>query len=79
MCTIIVINRGEKEIETPAQFQEHFGFLPVIDEHYKKFIMDACLCQCDIDETFRLHNIQYKTDYVNYYVGQLELVKGDND
>ena len=28
MCNIVVINKGEKEIETPRQFLEYFGFMP---------------------------------------------------
>jgi hypothetical protein len=28
MCNIVIINRGEKEIGTPAEFLEHFEFLP---------------------------------------------------
>ena len=37
MCNIVVINRGEKEIETPRQFEEHFGFLPDKDINYNSY------------------------------------------
>ena len=31
MCFLVLANRGQKEIESPRQFLEHFGFLPDID------------------------------------------------
>ncbi len=79
MCNIIVINRGEKEIESPRQFKEHFGILPINAECYSSDELDACLCHCDVDETFNQNNIEYKKDCGDYFVGQLELVKGDDD
>jgi len=79
MCNIVVINRGEKEIESPRQFLEHFGFMPDKQIYYNTVEMDACLCQCDIEETFKQNKIEYKKDCGDYFVGQLELVKGDND
>lgn len=71
MCDIIVINRGEKEIETPRQFQEHFGFLPEKSIHYNSMDIDCCLCQCDIEKTFMAKNIPFKKDG-DFYVGQLD-------
>ena len=79
MCNIVVINRGEKEIETPRQFEEHFGFSPDKDIHYNTIEMDCCLCQCDIDKTFKENNIEYKKDCGDWYVGELDKVEGDND
>ncbi len=79
MCQIIVINRGEKEITTPREFKNHFLIFPVMDENYKSVDIDSCLCQIDIDETFNRYGIPFKKDCGDYYVGQLELVKGDDD
>ena len=79
MCDIVVINRGEKEIETPRQFEEHFGFLPDKDIHYNSIEMDYCFCQYDIEETFKAKNIPFKKYYSDFYVGQLDEVVGDDD
>lgn len=79
MCNIVVINRGEKEIETPRQFEEHFGFLPDKDINYNSIEIDYCLCQCDIEETFKAKNIPFKKDCGDFYVGQLDEVVGDDD
>ena len=79
MCVIIVINRGEKEIETPAQFHEHFKFelnAPegVLDEEWK----GECLCPFPIGAILKEHGIDFKSDYTgDYYVGQLDLIKED--
>lgn len=68
MCTVLVINKGEKEIETPSQFKEHFGFLPLIDEHYNDLVMDGCLCQCDLEKTLEQKGIKYENDFGDIYV-----------
>jgi len=77
MCTIVVINRGEKEIETPRQFKDHFGFLPdgfeVQEDLYPEGTLDECLCHAALDETFDLNSIPYKRGSDgDYYVGMLE-------
>lgn len=77
MCNIIVINRGEKEIESPRQFLEHFGFMP--DRLIHPIEMDACLCHCDIEKAFNDKDIPFKKDCGDFFVGQLDQVKGDND
>ena len=77
MCTMVIINRGEKEIESASEFKKHFGFLP--DGFTSDDEMDACLCGFDLDTTFKEKRIEYKKDCGDYYIGQLELVKGDND
>lgn len=41
MCFTVVINNGEKEIETPRQFEEYFGYLPIIEKHFKDFEWDG--------------------------------------
>jgi len=79
MCSTVVINRGEKEIETPRQFQDHFGFLPDKDIHYTAIDMDSCLCQCDIESTFDTEGIDFKIGCGVFYVGQLDEVVEDND
>lgn len=68
MCNIVVINKGEKEIETPRQFKEHFGFMPDIDSHYDSIEMDCCLCQCDIEQTFELNGIAFKKERGDFYL-----------
>lgn len=75
MCQIIVINKGEKEIETPRQFKKHFGFMPDGGAKHP----EECLCHCDISTELTTHNIEYKTYCGDYYVGMLDKVKGDND
>ena len=75
MCQTVVINRGEKGLGTPRQFLEHFGFMPILyEESYSEMDMDSCLCQADLDETFKQHNIPFKYDCMEYFVGQLELL-----
>lgn len=75
MCQKIIINRGEVEIGTPREFEKHFGFLPEKDRRYRGTELDGCLCQCYIDQTFQKHNIPFKTDSMDYYVGELEVIE----
>lgn len=70
MCYSVIVNSGEKIIETPREFQEHFGFMPLKDKNYKSIEMDCCLCQCDVEETFRQRNIPFKFDWGDYYVDE---------
>jgi hypothetical protein len=77
MCNVVIINKGEKEIGTPAQFLEHFEFLPEKWEAHDILEMDCCLCQCDIEETFLVRDIPFKMDCGDFYVGDLDEVKGD--
>jgi hypothetical protein len=81
MCTIVIINRGEKEIETPREFKEHFGFFPNPNQgiNHNTLELDYCLCQFDVEEAFKLKNIPYKKDCGDLYVGQLDDVVGDDD
>jgi len=79
MCNIIVINKGEKEIETPRQFLEHFGFEAPKEEYYRAVDMDCCLCNCDLEKTLNEHKIPFKKDCGDIYVGMLEDVVGDDD
>lgn len=78
MCVIIVIDRGEKEIETPDQFHEHFKFeltAPegVLDKEWK----GECLCPFPIGAILKEHRIDFKTVSGDYYVGQLDQIKED--
>lgn len=78
MCFIIIINKGEKEISTPEEFTAHFGFGPAMDEGLKFDGWEKeCLCGCDVAGALQENNIEYKKDAGDYYVGQLDQVKGD--
>jgi len=78
MCNIVVINRGEIEIGTPKEFLTYFGFPPQKNEHYKGMDVNACLCQCDIEETLIKNKIEFKKDCGDIYVGMLDGVIGDD-
>jgi hypothetical protein len=74
MCVVIVINKGEKEIQTPREFEEHFKINPgVLDED-----MDHCLCHVDIDEILSEHEIPYKLHWGDYYVGMLDQLEDES-
>ena len=77
MCNIIVINKGEKEIGTPQQFLEHFGFEAEKEDDYDKVEMNSCLCQVDVEKTFNEKGIEFKRSWGDYYVGMLEEVDDD--
>lgn len=77
MCNIVVINKGEKEIETPRQFLEHFGFMP--DEDLKQINIDECLCSCDIEKALKYNKIEFKKDCGDIYIGMLDDVIGYDD
>ena len=70
MCQIIVINKGEKEIATPQEFKEHFGFMPKKNWAHNELMMDACLCQCDIEGTLTENNISFIVDWGDIYITQ---------
>ena len=38
---------------------------------------EGCLCPCDIDEVFRKKKVKYKKECGDFYVGQLNEIKGD--
>jgi len=79
MCYLIVINRGEKEIETPRQFLEHFGFMPKKEFEHGVIELDYCLCQCNYEQALIDNKILFKKDCGDVYVGMLEYVVGDDD
>jgi hypothetical protein len=68
MCQIVVINKGEKEITTPQEFKDHFGFMPITNWAYNELMMDACLCQCEIEETLLEHKIPFVSDCGDIYI-----------
>jgi hypothetical protein len=78
MCNIVVINKGEKEISTPREFLEHFGFYPDY-ETCLKISLDECLCHCDIEKELERNNIPFKTDCGDIYVGMLDDISTEND
>ena len=68
MCNIIVINNGEIEIETPQDFIEYFKTEPVKDEMYSDIILDACLCQIDVEASLQKIGIDYTWEGSDYYI-----------
>jgi hypothetical protein len=73
MCRIIIINNGEKEIQTPRQFHEHFGFMPMADDDlpYTVREMDYCLCNTDVERTFEHHKIEFSySEMLDYVVSK---------
>jgi hypothetical protein len=70
MCDRIYVNRGEIEIETPRQFEAHFGFAPTISHFYSSIALDSCLCQIDIEKSLNGANIPFKRRFGDYYVGE---------
>ncbi len=74
MCRKIVINKGEKDIETPLQFKEYFGFYPTMNYCFNEPDLVCCLCPVNIKEVLESNNIAYKMCGGDYYVGQLESV-----
>ena len=77
MCRKIIINRGEKEIETPRQFLEHFGFLPqkeIPALPFEESELDLCLCGFDIEGTFTSNQVAYVDIRDDLFVGELDLI-----
>ena len=70
MCGKVIINKGEKEIETPQEFKDHFGFEAPREEYYHTVDMDCCLCQVDIEKALTDHNIPFEKDCGDIYVTQ---------
>lgn len=73
MCYDVIINNGEKEIETPIEFLEHFGFMPPMWESgYGGMVsfelLDCCLCPFDVEKGLKDHNIAYTVDCGDIYV-----------
>ncbi len=76
MCQIVVINRGEVEITSPNEFKKHFGFYPIMDADTDMEIEgNLCLCNADLEDTFKQKKIPYKMVDGDYYIGQLDQIK----
>jgi len=69
MCRIVVINKGERELTTPRQFLEYFGFLPDVSPILS---IDECLCGYDIELMLIKKGVDFKEDCGDIYVGMLE-------
>lgn len=67
MCEIIVVNRGEKELETPREVHEHFNIPLKKYWCYKDVDLDCCLCQLDLDAMFIENNIPFKKERGSWY------------
>ena len=75
MCQIIVINRGEKQIETPKQLIEHFN---LSENQIKKHLDliekediekdDCCICDIDLDLLFADLEVKYVEIDGDYYL-----------
>jgi hypothetical protein len=77
MCQTIVINRGERELDSVKDFEEYFNTeieIPPNPTNADIILKDCCLCQIDIPKELGKMGIEYKYDFVNYYVGDLENV-----
>ena len=61
MCQIIVIK--DKEIATPRQFEEYFGFAAEKHSYYTGIDVDDCLCQVDFRKALKEHNILFNMGY----------------
>lgn len=75
MCEIIVINRGEKEIGTPREFKNHFGFDAEPWDNNDDVELDMCLCQVNVEKTLCDNNIPFIADTGDVYVGMLDQLK----
>lgn len=67
MCRKVVVNRGEKEIETPREFLAHFGFLP--ENGDIEIELDLCLCGFDIEAILNERGIPFKDIHDDLFVG----------
>jgi hypothetical protein len=65
MCDVIVINCGEKIIETVQEFTDHFDFEIPQDENID---LNDCLCHVNIEEYFTQNGVNYYMDLGDYYV-----------
>lgn len=69
MCPKIIINKGEKEIETIADFYNHFkpNQKGILTKAY-----NVCLCGVDIDDFFENKKTPYKRVDGEYFIGEIE-------
>lgn len=66
MCQLV--NKGDNQATTPWEFIKMFpGVKPVLSAGYETLDIDSCLCQIDIEKTFRQAGIKFERvdgDYV---------------
>lgn len=72
MCGVVVVNNGEKEIETPREFREYFGFDAPRNKHYNNVDPDCCLCQVDVEKALTEQNMPFMRDCGDIYVENLK-------
>ena len=77
MCVKVIINLGEKELETPRQFKRHFGFSCSPQDNVDASLEDLCLCGWHIEEALQINKIPFKSDGDDIYVGKLVDYKQD--
>jgi hypothetical protein len=71
MCQKVVIDLGEKELQTVKEFKDYFKVeLPIPENAEDVIVDDACLCQIDIESELKKLNIPFAYDYCDYYVGE---------
>ena len=70
MCSKLVVNRGDIEIETVKQFREYFNTeLKIPDYAIDVVDDDCCLCQIDVETALKQMNVPYVYDFCDYYIG----------
>jgi hypothetical protein len=72
MCQKIVINNGEKEIETPREFNEHFNMTIELfsDEGIHQSFLDCCLCSVDVEDILKKENISFTEELGDIYINE---------
>lgn len=75
MCSKIIINRGEKEIQSLNDFLSFFKNhnFPFLDAMTEK--TETCLCAIDIEAFLKSKGFSFKTYLEDFYIGQLEDMK----
>lgn len=71
MCVEVVINKGEKEINTVSEFIDYFGANP--DPELDPICFSGCLCHLDLDSFFVVNKINFWVeDGDKYHVTNFE-------
>jgi hypothetical protein len=64
MCQIVVVNKGEVEIETIQEFEDYFKTTLEDEDLFK----DCCLCQIDVAKELNKLGIKHEYDCGDYYI-----------
>lgn len=73
MCNIVIVNKGENDLESVQDFKKHFSSISHADLVDESVDDDCCLCQIDVSAIFKENNISYKQDGLgDFYVGELD-------